>query len=161
MVRKEFLIDITGGILTLSLVVFFSLSSKGAGFREPLLDNPANKSNTRSNIISLSTEEVGKHNSPSDCWVIVNSSVYDLTSFLNNHPGGSGLIITSCGTDITTLFATKGGDGKHSSDAEKMLEKTKIGELNEKKNADDLKTVLESTRSTYERETENEDYYDE
>lgn len=162
-VRRDFLMDFTGGILTLSLVMFFSLYSKrGEGFKEPLLNNKlANESNTRSNTVSLSIEEVSKHKNPNDCWVIVNSFVYNLTYFLNNHPGGSGLLIASCGTDITTLFATKGGDGKHSSDAEKMLEKTRIGELNEKKNADNLKTVLESTRSTFERETENEDYYDE
>jgi cytochrome b involved in lipid metabolism len=33
-------------------------------------------------------EEVSKHNTAEDHWVIINSRVYDLTKFSKVHPGG-------------------------------------------------------------------------
>jgi Cytochrome b5-like Heme/Steroid binding domain len=43
-----------------------------------------------------------------DCWVNLYGVVYDLTSFLDRHPGGS-IIRSLCGTDGTTPF-----DNEHS-----------------------------------------------
>jgi len=37
----------------------------------------------------LSFAEVGKHNHAEDCWLVVHSKVYDITSFVQLHPGGS------------------------------------------------------------------------
>ena len=52
----------------------------------------------------LSYEEVGKHNQKSDCWVIVHGKVYDVTSFLDEHPGGSAIILKYAGKDATKAF---------------------------------------------------------
>lgn len=38
----------------------------------------------------LSFDDLKKHDSESDCWIAVHSKIYDVTSFLNEHPGGSG-----------------------------------------------------------------------
>merc|ERR1712061_825087 len=35
-----------------------------------------------------SLEEVAKHVTKTDCWVVVNGEVRDVTSFLSEHPGG-------------------------------------------------------------------------
>jgi cytochrome b involved in lipid metabolism len=35
------------------------------------------------------TVEVEKHATPEDCWVIVHSKVYDVTTFVPRHPGGN------------------------------------------------------------------------
>lgn len=52
----------------------------------------------------LSYDEVGKHNQKSDCWVIVHGKVYDVTSFLDQHPGGSAIILKYAGKDATKAF---------------------------------------------------------
>merc|ERR1711924_438156 len=38
--------------------------------------------------MSVTSEEVAKHSTDSDCWVIVGDDVYDVTKFLGDHPGG-------------------------------------------------------------------------
>lgn len=37
----------------------------------------------------VSHDEVSKHKSEDDCWVILHAKVYDVTSFVREHPGGS------------------------------------------------------------------------
>lgn len=52
----------------------------------------------------FTVEEVAKHNKENDCWVIVKNVVLDLTSFLNDHPGGKQSIINFAGQDATESF---------------------------------------------------------
>merc|ERR1719253_975094 len=49
-------------------------------------------------------EEVAKHTSKSDCWVVVDGQVLDVTSFLGEHPGGELAILTFAGKDATEEF---------------------------------------------------------
>ena len=49
-------------------------------------------------------EQVATHNSETDCWVIIGCQVYDVTSFLNDHPGGSRAILLFAGKDATEEF---------------------------------------------------------
>jgi cytochrome b involved in lipid metabolism len=37
----------------------------------------------------LSTQQISTHNSPDDCWLVVDKQVWDVTDFLEEHPGGS------------------------------------------------------------------------
>lgn len=73
-------------------------------------------------------EDVSTHAQPSDCWTAINGKVYNLTEFVNGHPGGPG-IISACGIDGTTLFTTRNGNGPHPASATKTIEKYYIGEL--------------------------------
>lgn len=52
----------------------------------------------------LTVEEVAKHNSESDCWLIIDNVVYDVTKFLNAHPGGKGALLTYAGKEVTSEF---------------------------------------------------------
>ena len=52
----------------------------------------------------LTMEEVAKHNKKSDCWVVVNGQVLDVTSFLPEHPGGELAILTFAGRDASAEF---------------------------------------------------------
>jgi L-lactate dehydrogenase (cytochrome) len=36
----------------------------------------------------LSVQEILSHNTPNDCWVVIQGEVWDLTAFANEHPGG-------------------------------------------------------------------------
>lgn len=49
----------------------------------------------------LKFDEVSKHNSRDDCWVIVHGEAYDVTEFLPEHPGGPAIILKYAGKDAT------------------------------------------------------------
>ncbi|KAM3543129.1 hypothetical protein ARSEF1564_003934 [Beauveria bassiana] len=49
----------------------------------------------------LDAAEVARHNTPESCWVILYGKVYDVTSFLSSHPGGSKIILALAGQDAT------------------------------------------------------------
>jgi L-lactate dehydrogenase (cytochrome) len=40
-------------------------------------------------MVVISGEELRKHRTPQDCWIAVHSKVYDVTEFLEEHPGGA------------------------------------------------------------------------
>merc|ERR1712187_868228 len=52
----------------------------------------------------LSMEEVAKHTSKTDCWVVVAGQVLNVSNFLSQHPGGELAILTFAGKDATEEF---------------------------------------------------------
>ena len=70
------------------------------------------------------TLDVASHNTRESCWTSINGSVYDLTSWIPQHPGGEAAILQLCGTDGSAKF-----NGKHSGSAqqERILAGFKIG----------------------------------
>lgn len=52
----------------------------------------------------FSREEVAKHNSIDDCWLIISNRVYDVTNFVSEHPAGRGIILMHAGKDCTQEF---------------------------------------------------------
>jgi len=53
---------------------------------------------------SYTLEEVAKHKTATDCWVVVNGEVLDVTKFLPDHPGGKMAIMAFAGRDATEEF---------------------------------------------------------
>lgn len=53
---------------------------------------------------TLSRNEVANHNTPEDCWCIIDHCAYDLTDFLDAHPGGCVVLAQSAGKDVTVDF---------------------------------------------------------
>ncbi|GMH19725.1 hypothetical protein Nepgr_021566 [Nepenthes gracilis] len=70
-------------------------------------------------------EEVSKHNTSEDCWIIIFGKVYNVTSFLDDHPGGDEVLLSATGKDATIDFEDVG----HSDSAREMLDKYCIGEI--------------------------------
>ncbi|KAJ3972939.1 FMN-dependent dehydrogenase-domain-containing protein [Lentinula raphanica] len=52
----------------------------------------------------LSGKEVAQHNNRESCWIIVHGKVYDVTEFLDDHPGGSRIILKYAGKDATQEY---------------------------------------------------------
>ena len=49
-------------------------------------------------------EEVSKHSTKRDCWLIIKDMVYNVTEFLSIHPGGSSIVVSVGGQDATEYF---------------------------------------------------------
>ena len=73
----------------------------------PALEDSAPNASAPAGMITLSTSEVKKHNTKSDCWSIVNGKVYNLTSYVQKHPGGTAVIANICGKDGTSSFTNQ------------------------------------------------------
>lgn len=75
---------------------------------------------------TITAAEVSQHSTPDDCWTIIDGAVYDMTPFLNQHPGGSAAIAGLCGGDGTAGFRGQHGGA---SAPNSQLESLKIGVL--------------------------------
>ncbi|KAJ3337264.1 hypothetical protein HDU93_001351 [Gonapodya sp. JEL0774] len=49
-------------------------------------------------------EEVSRHATPEDCWVVIDGHVYDVTRFARFHPGGETVFHQIAGSDATSAF---------------------------------------------------------
>ncbi|KAJ2848419.1 hypothetical protein IWW36_003311 [Coemansia brasiliensis] len=76
-------------------------------------------------IPTFEASEIAKHNTRKDVWIIIHKKVYNVTEFLDEHPGGEEVILDNAGKDATNDFEDIG----HSEDAQEMLEKYFIGTL--------------------------------
>lgn len=61
-------------------------------------------------VTGITSVEVAAHNSRETCWSTINGNVYDLTSWIPEHPGGEQAILQLCGTDGSAKFNGKHGD---------------------------------------------------
>lgn len=62
---------------------------------------------------TYSVAEVQSANTTQKCWTVIRGKVYNLTSYINAHPGGEANIMQVCGKDGTATFdAQHSGQGK-------------------------------------------------
>ncbi|MED6111068.1 hypothetical protein PIB30_049015 [Stylosanthes scabra] len=69
-------------------------------------------------------EEVGKYNQKDDCWIIIHGKVYDVTSFLYDHPGGGDVFLVAPDEKDASVGFDEVG---HSEAAIEMLETYFVG----------------------------------
>lgn len=48
--------------------------------------------------------QVKKNNKSTSCWTVVNNKVYNVTEWINQHPGGASRILGLCGKNGTAMF---------------------------------------------------------
>uniref|UniRef100_A0A8C1Z2R1 Cytochrome b5 type B n=1 Tax=Cyprinus carpio TaxID=7962 RepID=A0A8C1Z2R1_CYPCA len=85
----------------------------------------AKDENTDSGVKYYTRQEVQAHNTSKDTWLIIHDKVYDITGFMEEHPGGEEVLLEQAGADATESFEDVG----HSTDAREMLQQYYIGEL--------------------------------
>lgn len=88
-------------------IVFFSQKNNSSSLQK------TNQPNQTQSTKSYSLADVSTHKDNSSCWTVINGNVYDLTSWINNHPGGPENILAICGTDGSSAFnAQHGGQSR-------------------------------------------------
>lgn len=70
--------------------------------------------------------DVEDNDSPESCWTVIDDRVYDVTDWVEEHPGGASRIEQLCGIDGTEMFSNQ-----HSTDdfPQEQLASFQIGEL--------------------------------
>jgi cytochrome b involved in lipid metabolism len=50
--------------------------------------------------------DVAAHDDADSCWTSIEGRVYDMTDYIEDHPGGAAPILAVCGQDGTEIFMT-------------------------------------------------------
>ena len=88
------------------------------------------------------TEEIAKHNTTESCYVTIGTKVYDVTEFLDGHPGGADLILQYGGKDVGAIMRDESSHF-HTENAYDILEENLQGFVATNKI---LKTAAESNQ---------------
>ncbi len=94
---------------------------------EPSTLQPNDNNKTQSNsdeLTQFTLEEVATHNTRDDCYLVIRNNVYDVSNFIDSHPGGVQRISEQCGQEVSGLFAQI-----HSNRAWDLLVDYKIGTI--------------------------------
>ncbi|PYI23848.1 Inositolphosphorylceramide-B hydroxylase, partial [Aspergillus violaceofuscus CBS 115571] len=70
--------------------------------------------------------EIELHNNAKSCYVTLGSKVYDVTEFVDGHPGGEDLVLEYAGKDVTEILRDESSH-VHSDSAYEILEECQIG----------------------------------
>jgi len=109
----------------LFIVIIAIIIGVGLIISKLMKNNNSSDAMSNQNITTqITIAEVAKHADASDCWLVLEGKVYNVTDFIPNHPGGE-RIIQGCGKDATDLFNGRG----HSERARGLLPKYQIGVL--------------------------------
>uniref|UniRef100_A0A8C5QFS6 Cytochrome b5 reductase 4 n=1 Tax=Leptobrachium leishanense TaxID=445787 RepID=A0A8C5QFS6_9ANUR len=58
----------------------------------------------RGRLIDVTEEELAKHNKKNDCWMCIRGMVYNVSHYMEFHPGGEEELMRAAGADGTELF---------------------------------------------------------
>ena len=111
-------------VIIISLISITPANAASSGGGSAPAPAPAQK--PASTNLPLTLDEVKKHNSADDCWSIIDGNVYDLTNWVNSHPGGSSRITAICGKDGSSNFL---GQHSNSNSAKSQLTRFELGKL--------------------------------
>src|SRR6185503_18872617 len=92
-------------------VIYIVSETRGTA---PLVTPPTNPGSSNNKSYTLAT--VATHNSQSSCWTTISGKVYDLTTWIGQHPGGEQAIISICGKDGTSAFLGQHGGQQKQAD---------------------------------------------
>jgi hypothetical protein len=111
--KKEYVIGIIVAVLVIGSTIAFGFLSGGPEDVGPveMPDRSGTSGADGPGIAPMFTmAEVRSHNTADDCWTVIGTTVYDLTDWVSQHPGGEAAIRGLCGTDGTAAFESQHGD---------------------------------------------------
>lgn len=85
-----------------------------------------NKTTNTETAKEVAQDELAKHSTKEDCWLQIDSNVYDVTNFVSKHPGKDAILF-GCGKDATAMFNKRSDGTSHSDRARVTLAQFKIG----------------------------------
>ena len=123
MSRKNLAI-LLGVLVIIVVVIVVVLQNHSSSSASPSM--PTQTTTTVGTTGSYTMAQVATHNSATSCWTTINGNVYDVTTWINQHPGGKQAILSLCGVDGTAAF-----NGQHGGQSrpESELAAFKIGTL--------------------------------
>ena len=66
--------------------------------------------------------QVAQHAGASSCWTVINGNVYDVTQWIDQHPGGRDTILSLCGADGSAAFnGQHGGQARPANELKNFL----------------------------------------
>lgn len=76
-------------------------------------------------VAQYNLDDLSKHDKPKDCWIVLFGKVFDVSPFVDHHPGGDTNLTWHAGTDASRVFQDQGHGIKHL----QVLEKYFVGVL--------------------------------
>lgn len=77
-------------------------------------------------------DEILKHNTEKDCWIVLQGNVVDITDWLPLHPGGSDTISQMATRDVTNMYQAIQAHTKAGGKADAEWKKRIIGKVDPK-----------------------------
>ena len=107
--------------------------------------------------ITLSAGEIQKHSTKNDCWSLIQGKVYNLTNYVQNHPGGQAVITNICGKDGTAAFSNQHGSSAKPNNVLAGLLIGNLGAVLTKEEVAAVKTAAPNSSGKYQGEAHEED----
>jgi len=140
---------IVSSILTAGLVFYQNKNNTNIGQTNTnQVSNNVSTTSSTSSISVLDSQVVLKHNTISDCWMIINNKVYDLSNYATAHPGGTRNVTNYCGKEATVAFDTKGKNRPHSTYANNLLDQYYVGDFNQQIDQKTIDQNLQKIKTT-------------
>ena len=101
----------------------------------------------RADLKTYTLEEVGRHDNKGDrVWVTFKQGVYDITDFIEKHPGGPSKIIMAAGSSVEPFWAIFANH--NTVEIQELLESMRIGNISE----EDAASSVDNESDPYARE---------
>lgn len=71
---------------------------------EAFKGHPVPGAGSKAGVKYYTWQEVAQHNTEKSAWVYIGTKVYDITPWLDRHPGGKTVLLLAAGRDCTDLF---------------------------------------------------------
>ena len=102
------------GILSVSTLTYFvghsgaeaTWASRIAPYETPTAE-PTPSTEPTAVVEGITLTEVAAHATRTDCWTVIDQTVYDLTPYIQQHPGGAGALVNLCGIDATAAYKSQ------------------------------------------------------